>query len=479
MRSILGGMAIASPTFPRGAGRDRVSTRLALTWTAFAAACAAFVAGAGCSNSNTTPEGGGTTRVVTTPTPTTKLTYYEHTKPILDRRCATCHKQGDIGPFPLTTYEEVSRVASILPQSIQSGSMPPWMPSAECNQYAGDRRLSDFEKEALLAWLGAGAPPGNPSVAAVSTPAEEFKADMVVQMPEPYLPTVSPDEYRCFVLPWEQTDDAFITGYDVRAGNRAMVHHVTIAAVAAADVPELTKLEQADAAPGYECFGGFGVRGNSFGGWSPGARSTSYPTDTGVRVTPGSRIVMQMHYAINAVSGKGDQSSIGFRLAKKVSRPLGIIAVTNAGWTRNNPRMLIPAGEPSVEHSASVNFDSVGPRTSTTLEIPAGSPMLVHEVGLHMHTLGKQARIHVIHEDGQTECALAINAWDFDWQGRYRLAKPLEIGPGDRFEIKCKWDNSAANQPFSNGAVRKPIDVSWGEGTLDEMCMGSFVVGGK
>ncbi len=83
--------------------------------------------------------------------PPVALTYYQDTKSIIDARCATCHRKGDIGSFPLTNFEEVSAVASSLPKSIESGSMPPWQPSADCNQYAFDRSLSSDERQKLLA----------------------------------------------------------------------------------------------------------------------------------------------------------------------------------------------------------------------------------------------------------------------------------------------------------------------------------------
>src|SRR5690349_16461633 len=35
------------------------------------------------------------------------LTYYADAKPILDARCGSCHVEGGIAPFPLTTYAEV------------------------------------------------------------------------------------------------------------------------------------------------------------------------------------------------------------------------------------------------------------------------------------------------------------------------------------------------------------------------------------
>ena len=38
-------------------------------------------------------------------------------------------------------------------------------------------------------------------------------------------------------------------------------------------------------------------------------------------------------------------------------------------------------------------------------------------------------------------------------------------------QLECDYDNSFANQPMVNGQQGTPKDVSWGESTLDEMCL--------
>ena len=55
-------------------------------------------------------------------------TYYADAKQIIDQRCATCHQSGDIGPFALTTYDEVYQVRQIAAMAVESGRMPPFMP---------------------------------------------------------------------------------------------------------------------------------------------------------------------------------------------------------------------------------------------------------------------------------------------------------------------------------------------------------------
>ena len=36
------------------------------------------------------------------------ITYYKDIKPLVEAKCASCHKPGDSGPFSLLTYEDVA-----------------------------------------------------------------------------------------------------------------------------------------------------------------------------------------------------------------------------------------------------------------------------------------------------------------------------------------------------------------------------------
>jgi len=45
---------------------------------------------------------------------------------------------------------------------------------------------------------------------------------------------------------------------------------------------------------------------------------------------------------------------------------------------------------------------------------------------------------------------------------------------GDQIYLECHWDNSAENQALVEGQPLPPRDVTWGEGTTDEMCLSGF-----
>jgi hypothetical protein len=93
-----------------------------------------------------------------------------------------------------------------------------------------------------------------------------------------------------------------------------------------------------------------------------------------------------------------------------------------------------------------------------------------------MHTLGQRATASIIRADGTDECVLQIDDWNFHWQGSYGLRQPPVFNRGDKLRVECHFDNSPENQPMVGGQPRVPQDVFWGEGTTDEMCLGTFYV---
>jgi hypothetical protein len=53
----------------------------------------------------------------------------------------------------------------------------------------------------------------------------------------------------------------------------------------------------------------------------------------------------------------------------------------------------------------------------------------------------------------------------------FREGEAVVMEPEDAITLECVYDNSAANQPVVGGVPRTPQDVTWGEGTFDEMCL--------
>jgi hypothetical protein len=205
------------------------------------------------------------------------------------------------------------------------------------------------------------------------------------------------------------------------------------------------------------------------GGWAPGGAGSDFPPGTGLPTEPGSKIVLQIHYNTLDADGQPDQSSILFKLDDTVDRPARILPWTNPYWIIQDS-MDIPAGETDVTHS--FEYD---PTTVNILGLD-GDPIRIYSAALHMHNLGKSGRLSIERSSGESECLLSIPNYDFHWQRSYGLMESVLVHPGDTLRLECHWDNSQANQLMVDGKLLPVQNVSWGQGTTDEMCLGIFYI---
>lgn len=415
------------------------------------------------------------------------LTYWKDAKPILDAYCVNCHQAGEIAPFELDRYDNIDAVKAAISQSVEQNTMPPWPAAAGHQNYRYTLALPDAHKRTLLQWIEQGASEGNASDEGqpINVDLGGLKnTDVTLTMPESYSPDErKPDDYRCFVLKWPKEETSYITGFQVVPGNRNSVHHVVNFIVPPRQAQDVDAFMENRDAPGYPCFGGPTPTGEElrtqiqyqFGGqWAPGMPGTPTPKGTGVKIEPGSRIIMQMHYNTLAGGDLADQTSVKFATQPTVEKRGYSVAWTNIRWIITPTRMKIPAGAAEVKHSFK---DHLG-KSPTVQFLAEGldteKPLLIHSIFPHMHKLGKSIAIRVHRADGVVT-VLDIPNYDFDWQFEYFLETPVVLNPEDKVEIECVWDNSPAHR-MSEGIQDMPIDVGWGEGTQDEMCVSLLYV---
>ncbi len=406
------------------------------------------------------------------PDPTPKpvpVTWHANVGPLVEQKCGGCHVEGGIAPFALETYAQAHAQRDAIKGSVLSRHMPPWMPSNECAQYVEDRSLTQEQVSLLTGWVDAGAPEGNPSEAPpVPRPVTVglSRVDATLKMPSAYLPQKNPDDYRCFILDWPYADLRYVTGFRANPGNVGIVHHVVAFLAEPQQVAAAQALDDQEPGPGYTCFGGPGLNSGRpawLGSWAPGNPGSNYPEGTGLRVSPGSKVILQVHYNTGHAShGGADETSVSFKVDSTVDKVAFVQPWADPAWIRSGT-MKIPAGQADVAHGFA--FDPTSAASQLTGGVfQDGKALTVHTVSLHMHTLGTQAKLEIQRRSGARECLLDIPQWDFHWQGSYTLRQPKVVNPGDSIRVECHWNNSAP------GAV----DVNWGEGTGDEMCLGLY-----
>lgn len=403
-------------------------------------------------------------------------TYYQDVRPIVEGRCVGCHQENAIAPFPLDSYELVKAFGPAAAAAVSSRKMPPWAAGAADVGYRENISLTDEQIATINEWVDTGMEEGDPSNPAEPLPpvATPFPGtDLELTLPEPYTPTVTPDEYRCFPVAWSETSERFITALNVIPGNREIVHHVAVFLVPPESADKPFTWDAEDEAPGYTCFGG--PSGNrdpvpiaQLGAWLPGQAGNVYPDGLGIRVKPGSTLVLQMHYNVVAPNPEPDQSIFQFSVAETVEKEAWYAPFLSVAWVAG--LMPIPAGEKDVEHSISEDprdfFDLVAGE-----KLPFDNGFNVHAVMFHMHYLGVRGTVDRVRRGLPTRL-LNIQRWDFNWQRQYILDEPMEVLDGDEIALKCIFDNSPEHQEDG----RDPTDVNWGEGSSDEMCVANMLV---
>ena len=171
-------------------------------------------------------------------------------------------------------------------------------------------------------------------------------------------------------------------------------------------------------------------------------------------VPAGSRVVIEAHYNSLATDATSmvDASGVGLWTLPPGEVPDDVLVVSEV----SDYRLDIPAGAEEHVEGGSLDIESTGTLVS---------------VNPHMHLLGTRMDATIVRADGSEECLTRVDPYDFNWQWEYSFVEPVTLQAGDRVDMTCTFDNSAANQPVIDGEQQEPRDVEYGDGTTDEMCI--------
>lgn len=383
--------------------------------------------------------------------PVSGPTFSKDVAPIFQQHCQSCHRPGDIAPFPLLAYADAKPRAGMIKIMTSTRQMPPWKAVDGCGDFKDERRLSDAQIATIGAWVANGAPEGNPSD---MPPPVKFSSDwglgtpdLVLANAEAFMPPPHVDTYRCFTVPTNLTEDKWVRAVDTHPGDRATVHHVL---TFIDTTGESVKLDEAEPGPGYTCFGGpgFSTTG-TLGGWAPGQRPLELPENVAFKLPAASRIVMQVHYHPHSDTTVPDRTEYGVYYSGAPSpKQMVILPLVNQSFT-------IPPND--------ANY-----RVDAAFPIATPFAMKLWLVAPHMHLLGRKMKVEMTPKNGAAQCLIQIDDWDFNWQGSYIYQNPIDVPAGTKLSLTAYYDNSSSN-PRNPNSPPKP--VSWGEATTDEMCL--------
>jgi len=388
-----------------------------------------------------------------------RVTFTRDIAPILQENCQNCHRPGQIGPMPLTTYAEVRPWAKAIKQQVGLRKMPPYFAHPDSLPMRGDLNLTQKEIDTLIAWVDRGAPQGDPKD---MPPPREFKTfeggwqlkepDIVLQLPQPFeIGGDQSDLYQCFQIPFDSDVELWLKGVEFQPDNTNVVHHFILFEDRAGNFP---KFDAQTPEQGCECadMDKVLVGTNLLKMWAPGNVQPLSPDGVANRVMAGTDLILQVHYSNTTGQPQIDQS----KFALHVASPEETIMKQVNGQLVVQPNLNIKAGDPASRHEA----------TYTT-----NRDITLYSAGVHMHLRGKSMGMWAKRPGDTEETTIVwVPNYDFDWQLTYEFLEPWKAPAGTAFIMRSVHDNSPDN-PNNPDPSR---DVRWGLYSSDEMAFSGY-----
>lgn len=374
-------------------------------------------------------------------------TFNKNIAPIVFSHCSTCHRPGQVAPFPLLNYDDVKKHSHQIADVTSSRSMPPWLPEPGHGEFLGARLLSSLEIDELQEWVSAGSPEGDPADLSPGPVWSEGwqlgEPDLVVTMPKAYtVAAEGEDVYRNFVVPVPLKERKFIKAVEFRPDSKA-VHHAFIKVDRTPQSRHLAEQNAVIGFPGMRA-GGSEMPSGQFLSWQPGATPSKTLPGLAWVLDPGNDIVLQLHMI---PSGRPEQVQPQIGLYFTSEPPTN----TLYKFELSNLTLDIPPGATNY-----IVRDSY--RMPVDVDLLAVLP--------HTHYLGRRLEGTATLPDGTRKSLLLIKEWDFDWQGDYRYVNPVFLPAGTLLEMNYSFDNSTNNV---NNPNHPPKPVAFGPQSSDEM----------
>jgi peroxiredoxin len=365
-----------------------------------------------------------------------EVTYSREIARIFQNRCVECHREGEIGPFTLGSYEDAIGWAETIREVVDQGRMPPWFADPKIGHFINDARLSDEEKRQIAAWVDSGCPEGDKKdlpeprqfVSGWSIPQPELVLNMA---DKPFqVPAEGVVDYKHFTVDPGFTEDKWMVACEARPGNREVVHHILVFLQSPSGEVEL-------------------LRGSLLAAYAPGSPPRMMDGGMAKLIPAGSKIVFQMHYTPNG-KPQEDISTLGLKFCdlKEVTQKVESAFAINFVFQ-------IPPGAKDHKVTSKAYFKE---------------DKLLLSMTPHMHMRGKSFRYEAIFPDGTREVLLDVPRWDFNWQIDYILAQPRLMPKGSALYCEAHYDNST-DSPTNPDPTKT---IRFGEQTWDEMMIGWF-----
>jgi len=366
------------------------------------------------------------------------LSYASDIAPILEQRCVSCHMEGGIAPFAMSSHQMIQGWSPMIREVIYTKRMPPGQID---NDFVEDFHNVSFisieESQKLVHWIDNGSQnkDGVDPLAALKPKLVKWnygEPDIIIAIPPQQIPSTGVQEYRNLQVPLDITEDIWVKAVEFVPGDPTVLHHIIAFAYGPDGLNEFALLNQ----------------GIGLGAYAPGNAINTYPENSGFPLKAGGGLMLQMHYTVTGKEAV-DASEIGLYLWDEPP------ARQVLGGSAADLEIYIPPFKAGHEMIATKKF-----RKDAYLSM----------LGPHMHYRGYDANFKLVFPDGREQEILNVPNYQFNWQKVYDFKEPIFLPAGTQLVYRATFDNSAMN-PFNPDPS---AEITWGEQTWQEMFFGFF-----
>lgn len=373
--------------------------------------------------------------------------FYKDVQPIIHANCVPCHRTGEAAPFPLITFEDVTKRSKFIKQVVSSRYMPPWKADNHFNSFANDRSLSDKDIQTIVGWIDGGTPKGKQNLKAEQElqarvnagTAYKRKPDLSLRIKDAFVVKGDAAErFVMFKIPFELAQEANVEAIEFTSNNKKLIHHANFAihpvndpAIDLNNTVDFVDLSGPSGDKYYEWVK-YKKEMTYYGGWIPGTTVETYPEDMGWVMPKRGVVLVTVHFGPSSIDAESIDGVNIFFKNTPIKRKVKVISLGSGG-----------IGEKDISPPFMIFADEV---KSFRLRIANNQP----DVSLlyawpHMHYLGKEFKAYATTAAGDTIKLVHVPAWDFRWQEIYKYKNPLLLPKGAIVHVEGTYDNTAAN----------------------------------
>ena len=373
----------------------------------------------------------------------THLTFQRDVAPIIFGVCTPCHHVGGSAPFPLASYQDVSKHRRQITNVTRTRFMPPWLPHSS-GEFSDELRLTDTQIQTIAKWVEEGIPPGDLEKAVPPPPAATGwtlgTPDAVVQAAKPFeVPAAGPDVFWNFVLSPRLSKTHYIRAIEIRPNNASLIHHANIIVDRMGTIKEGFPDMEVTVPRNPLDFDGH------FLFFKPGMTVATEPDGFAWRLDPSTNLILNTHMQPSGRAAT-EQPTIALYFTDRPPTHFPYLL-----QLENDEALDIPPGAQ----------DFV---VSDHLKLPIDTEVLA--IYPHAHNLGKVLDAFATLPDGTRKWLIRIPNWDPHWQSVYRYRSPLMLPAETLITMRYHYDNSSRNRRNPNFPPKR---VQSGNQASDEM----------